>query len=179
MLFGPGKPVVGKASIVIVEPVADVFRFIADDFFENYPRWSTEVVELKCLSDGPVQTGTQAMQIRVDYGRRSESTFRIVEFESNRRITFSGIGRGDDAPRSSAFRCAYDVTDARMSQPSTRLSFTFEVPELELFMRPFEKLIRVAVQEGADRTVQNLKRLIERSAVSKGGPDRGFRHQRI
>jgi hypothetical protein len=28
-------------------------------------------------------------------------------------------------------------------------------------MRPFEKLIRVAVQDGAERTVRNLKRLIE------------------
>jgi len=33
--------------------------------------------------------------------------------------------------------------------------------EIQLFMRPFEKLIRVVVQEGAERTVRNLKRLTE------------------
>jgi hypothetical protein len=31
-------------------------------------------------------------------------------------------------------------------------------------MRPFEKLIRRAVQEGARRTVRNLKQLIESEA---------------
>jgi hypothetical protein len=44
---------------------------------------------------------------------------------------------------------------------STRVTFTFELPKLELFMRPFEKLIRVVAQDGAERTVRNLKRLIE------------------
>jgi hypothetical protein len=43
----------------------------------------------------------------------------------------------------------------------TRLTFTFELRRIDLIMRPFEKLIRTAVQEGAERTVRNLKRLIE------------------
>lgn len=172
MFFGSNQPVVGKASTLIVKPVEDVFRFIGEDFFENYPKWSTEVVEVKPLSDGPVKVGFQARQVRIDYGRRSESTFRVVDFQSNRRIAFSGAGRGGDAPRSSAFRCTYDLDDARLSQPSTRVAFTFEVPELELFMRPFEKLIRVAVQEGAEQTVRNLKALIEKGAVSKAVPNR-------
>jgi hypothetical protein len=44
---------------------------------------------------------------------------------------------------------------------SARLTFIFELTEIQLFMRPFEKLIRVVVQEGAERTVRNLKRLTE------------------
>ena len=43
----------------------------------------------------------------------------------------------------------------------TRLSFTFELLELQMFMRPFEKLIRIVVRDGAERTVRNLKRLTE------------------
>ena len=43
----------------------------------------------------------------------------------------------------------------------TRLTFVFELTRLDFFMRPFEKLIRVAVQEGAQRTVRNIKGLLE------------------
>jgi hypothetical protein len=41
------------------------------------------------------------------------------------------------------------------------LTFTFELQRLDMMMRPFEKLIRTAVQHGAQRTVRNLKQLIE------------------
>ena len=41
------------------------------------------------------------------------------------------------------------------------MSFTFEGLELRPHMRPFEKLIRRVVQDGAVRTTRNIKRLIE------------------
>jgi len=36
--------------------------------------------------------------------------------------------------------------------------------ELDLSMRPFAKLIRMALQEGAEQTVENLKSLLEDGA---------------
>jgi hypothetical protein len=42
----------------------------------------------------------------------------------------------------------------------TELEFCFEITELELFMRPFEKLIRMAIEEGAETTVTNIKNLL-------------------
>ena len=154
MLFGSRQPVVAKASTLIQKPVEEVFSFIGDGFFENYPRWSPEVVELQPLSNGPLKAGTLARQVRVDHGHRSESTFRVTDFSPNRRIAFSGV--------SNAYRCAYDLEKTALQVPATRVAFTFELPELEIFMRPFEKLIRVAVQDGAERTVRNLKGLIEK-----------------
>jgi hypothetical protein len=44
----------------------------------------------------------------------------------------------------------------------TRLEFGFELRRLELYMRPFEKLIRLAIQEGAERVVRNIKTLAAR-----------------
>jgi hypothetical protein len=44
------------------------------------------------------------------------------------------------------------------------LTFVFELKRFELFMRPFEKLIRVAVQEGSERVVRNIKGLVERES---------------
>jgi carbon monoxide dehydrogenase subunit G len=127
-----------------------VYRFIAEDFARNYPRWSPEVRELRMMSKGPLRVGSLARQVRVDQGRRTESTFKITQMEPQRRLTFQGT--------SFPF-----VVDYRLEakEAKTRLTFTFELRRLDLMMRPFEKLIRVAVKEGAEQTVRNLKHLIE------------------
>jgi uncharacterized membrane protein len=146
MLFGSSQPVVAKASIVIHKPVEDVYHFVSDGFFDNYPRWSPEVVELKPL-------GTLAKQVRVDHGHKSESTFKVTDHQPNKRVCFTGI--------SSPYTCLYEFENRNAGDEATRITFTFEIPQVEPFMRPFEKLIRVAIQDGANRTVKNLKGLIE------------------
>jgi len=45
-------------------------------------------------------------------------------------------------------------------QKSTRLTFRFELPEIDVFMRPFQKLIRSAIEDGAENTVENIKNLL-------------------
>lgn len=157
MLFGSGKPVIGKASTIIRQPVGEVFRFIGEDFFTNYPRWSPEVVELRRMSAEPLQVGSLMKQVRVDHGHKSESTFKVTDYALNRRLAFNG--------ESNKYRCIYDFAQPEGIPDATRVEFTFEFPVLEGFLRPFEKLVRIAVQEGADRTVRNLKGLIERDAA--------------
>ena len=142
----------GTASIVINKPVDKVFHFIAVDFFENYPRWSPEVQELECLSAPPLQINSLVRQVRIDNGQRSESTFKITAYKVDQKLVFEGV--------SNPYRCSYDFVSTNPSL-NTELTFTFELLKLELFMLPFEKLIRIAVQDGAKRTVNNLKRLIE------------------
>ncbi len=43
----------------------------------------------------------------------------------------------------------------------TKIAFSFELEELDLTMRPFQKLIRAALQEGAAQTMEDLKSLLE------------------
>lgn len=150
--FGESSPVIAKASVVIKRPPDEVFHFIGENFFENYPRWSPEVQELKQIIPGEVKAGTRARQVRIDQGHRTETIFAVSRFVPGERISFDGI--------SDRFHCEYELKP-NFPDSSTRVTFTFELPKLELFMRPFEKLIRVVVQEGAERTVRNLKRLIE------------------
>lgn len=145
------KPVVGKASAVIRDTDENVFDFIGTNLLTNYPKWSPEVRELEKLTDGPLGLGTLCRQVRVDQGNRSESTFKVVIFEPHGRIRFDGV--------SNPFRCDYVLEQA--DPESTQVTFTFELLSLELHMRPFEKLIRIAVQDGAERTVRNIKKLIE------------------
>ncbi len=146
------KPVVGRAEIVIRSTPDTIFEFIGVGFFTNYPRWSPEVVELEQLSDGEIGVGTMARQIRIDQRRGLESKFQVTKFEVGECVEFKGVP--------DPFRCTFDI---RAINPGakTNLTFTFEGLELRSYMRPFEKLIRRVVQDGAVRTTRNIKHLIE------------------
>ncbi|MCX7067155.1 MAG: SRPBCC family protein [Methylococcales bacterium] len=144
----------GTGTIVINQSVDNVFSFITEGFFENYPRWSPEVQKLELLSTPPLQLNSLVRQVRIDNGQRSESTFRITTYKVNQKLVFEGV--------SNAYRCSYEFSSTNPSA-NTQLAFTFELLKLELFMLPFEKLVCIAVQEGAKRTVRNLKNLIESS----------------
>lgn len=155
--LGPAEPVVGKANVLIERSSTKVFKFIGEDLFLNYPKWSPEVKELEQISNGPVQLGTVARQVRVDHGRRSESKFRITIHEPHRRVGFAGV--------SEPFRCIYELQEGATPN-SVDLVFTFELLEIQPLMRPFEQLIRSAVQDGAERTVRNIKQLVEANCAS-------------
>ena len=153
-MFGLNKdtPVVGKADIKVQSTCKEVFSFVGANFIKNYPKWSPEVVDLESLTDGSVKVGTMCRQVRVDQGRRSESTFKVTIFQPGKRICFEGI--------SNPYRCDY-VLETDKTKSASQINFTFELLSLEVFMRPFEKLIRMAVQEGTEKTVRNIKKLVE------------------
>jgi hypothetical protein len=149
-----------QAQILVGLPPEPVFAFVAEDFVRNYPRWSPEVQRLELLTPGPLRVGSRARQVRVDQGRRSDSTFRVVALEPPSRVGFSEI--------SERFRIEYRL---EALGERTRLSFAFELRQLDLYMRPFEKLIRAAVQEGAERVVRNIKGLVEREVAPNLKPN--------
>ncbi len=146
------NPVVGRAEVVIRSTPGAIFEFIGVNFFANYPRWSPEVVELEQLSDGEMAVGTLGRQVRVDQRHRLESKFEVTKFEAEKCLVFEGVP--------DPFRCTFDILGMD-SNLKCNLTFTFEGLELRPHMRPFEKLIRRVVQDGAVRTTRNIKHLIE------------------
>jgi len=151
-VFG-SQAVVGECDIRIRRPVESVFSFIADDFERNYPRWSPEVQQLQVLSAGAMDEDWFARQTRIDQGHKTVSTFRVSRFQRPLELVFVGV--------SSDFICTYRLDRTGSGQDESLLLFRFEFPRLELRLRPFRKLVQVSVQEGAERTVHNLKGLIE------------------
>ena len=145
------SPVIGKASAIIQSPSDKLFNFIGIDLLINYPRWSPEVKELEKLTDGAIKQGTICRQVRIDQGNRSESIFKVKIFDSGTRICFEGV--------SNPYRCDYVIESVNSSD--SQLTFIFELLSLDLHVRPFEKLVRIAVQDGTERTVKNIKKLIE------------------
>jgi hypothetical protein len=149
--FDISRPVIGKASIEINKPITFVFCFVGKHFFDNYPKWAVEVSEFKPLSGKDIYVGARAQQTRIEQGQKVESVFEVSEFEVLKKMTFIGV----DAQ----FRNTYRFS-AQDDQGLTELEFSFELLELELFMRPFEKLIRMSIEEGAENTVENIKNLL-------------------
>ncbi len=143
-----------RAEILIQRPPELVYRFVVQDFFANYPRWSPEVRRLDVLTPGRLRVGSRARQVRIDQGRQSESTFRVISLEEPVQVAF--------AEGSDLFRISYELAPVG---ELTRLTFAFELQRLEFYMRPFEKLIRVTVQDGAERVARNIKGLVERESA--------------
>jgi hypothetical protein len=147
-----------QASILVKTPPQRVYDFVAVDFARNYRRWSPEVQRLEILTPGPLRVGSRARQVRVDQGRRSDNTFRVVELAPPSKVSF--------AESSDQFRIQYLMDPVGVQ---TRLTFIFELRRMDFFMRPFEKLIRVAVRDGAERVVRNIKGLVERESPQTAG----------
>ncbi len=150
------NPVTGKASTIIQSPPDKLFDFIGNNLLTNYPRWSPEVKELEKITDGPINLGTVCRQVRIDQGNRSESTFKVKFFDVGSRICFEGV--------SNPYRCDYLIES--VNPLNSRITFIFELLSLDMHVRPFEKLVRIAVQDGTERTVMNIKKLIEADQAS-------------
>jgi hypothetical protein len=149
--FDSSKSVAGESSIDIPKPANDIFSYIGKNFFDNYPKWAVEVVEFEPLNGKEVFVGATAKQIRKDNGTKVESVFKITDYQPDVKLIFEGI----TAP----YKHSY-LLESDSSQQPTRLTFRFELLELEVFMRPFQKLIRAAIEDGTQTTVENIKNLI-------------------
>jgi hypothetical protein len=130
-----------------------VFRFVATDFFDNYPRWSPEVCELEKLTAGEMAVGVQARQVRLDAGYRSEALFRVTEYERGHVLRFTSLSQ----PR---FEVCYRFERVDVD---TRLSFDFRT-DLPLYLLPVRIYLENIIRQGGNRVVANLKVLLEAEA---------------
>jgi hypothetical protein len=150
--------ITAESETLVRRPVEVVFDFVASRFFENYPRWSPEVVELAQTSAGPVQVGTVGRQARIDKGVRTESIFRVTELEPGRRLAFRGLGD------------PYHVLYAfHPVDETTRLQFRFELARIPLVARPFERVVRALAQDKARAVVVGIRELVEVEAPVSAG----------
>ena len=145
------KNIAVTANGIVEKPAEEIFGFIAPRFFENYAKWCPEVIEIECLSEAPVHQNSRGRQVTSDHGVETESDFEVSEFISNEKFAIAGIHE--------PFTSSYEITP--LGPDMCRLAFSFEIKELDIVMRPFQKLIKIALQEGAARTVENIKQLLE------------------
>jgi hypothetical protein len=149
--FDSSKPIAGEASIEIDKPINDVFAYIGEHFYDNYPKWALEVVELEPLDGNKVFVGAKAKQVREDNGSKVESVFEITDYQPAMKLIFKGL--------TEPYTHSY-LLESSQEKQCTRLTFRFELAEIDVFMRPFQKLIRSAIEDGAENTVENIKKLL-------------------
>jgi hypothetical protein len=154
--FDLSRPVSGEASVELDYSQQQVFDFVGENFFDNYPKWALEVHEFEPLDGDKMFVGAKAKQIRMDNDVLTESIFEVSEYKPDETITIEGL----NAP----YKQQYLISPALNGQGSF-LTFRFELTELEMFMRPFQKLIRFAIEEGADNTVNNIRQLLNAAAI--------------
>lgn len=150
--FDSSKPVAGEASVEINKPVHEVFSYIGTHFFDNYPKWAVEIVEFEPLDGKEVFIGARAKQIRQENGAKVESVFAITDYQPYFKLIFQGLA--------DPYKHSYLLESTEQTKP-TRLTFRFELLELDVFMRPFQKLICAAIEDGAENTLENIKNLID------------------
>lgn len=150
--FDSSQPIAGEASIEINKLIQDVFSYIGEHFYDNYPKWAVEVVEFEPLDGKEVFVGSKAKQIREDNGSKVESIFEITDYQPSMKLIFKGL--------TEPYIHSYLLESSEQKQ-ATRLTFRFELSEIDVFMRPFQKLIRSAIEEGAESTVENIKNLVD------------------
>ncbi|MEI6069858.1 MAG: SRPBCC family protein [Methylococcaceae bacterium] len=150
--FDTSKPIAGEATIEINKSIHDVFSFIGEHFYDNYPKWAVEVVDLEPLDGKKVFVGAKAKQVRQDQGTVVESIFEITDYQPAIKLIFKGL--------TEPYTHSYLLENSEEKQ-CTQLTFRFELAEIEIFMRPFQKLIRNAIEDGAENTVENIKNLIQ------------------
>ncbi len=160
--FRMARSIFGAARATIQCPLENAFDFVGRRFFENYTRWSPQIVEFEPLSGGAARPGATARQVTLERGVRTQSTIEITALSPPHLLELRGV--------TEPFSSSYEFEPAPGG--ATNLSFTFVLEQENLFMRPFERLLRSTLQEGAERTVDNLKSLLEGAQAIEASRER-------
>jgi hypothetical protein len=132
-------------STVVDRPLAEVFRFYADEHVRNHPRWDPDM-HLEQVTDGPIGVGTVIRRRNTHSGTPVEGTMEVVEFERNR--AFGVVIH--DGPSVTRGRVTFEA----MGPERTKLTISPEFTDMDPSM---ENWITGLVE----RSARNIKQLIE------------------
>lgn len=109
-----------EASIEIDKPIADVWRWYAQDHVRNHPRWNPDL-EVEQISDGPIRVGTKIRRRSTMGGTPVDGEMEVTEFDPPRAMGVSisdgdtdSLGRGtleERGPERTLLTISADVPD--------------------------------------------------------------------
>lgn len=133
-----------EVSTTVDRPVSTVWDFYAVHHVENHPRWDPSL-ELEATSDEPIGVGTVIKRRATRFGKTTEGTMEITEFERERAMRV----RTQDGPMTINGWVLFESLGE-----STRVTLGGEFPGLDDSM---EENIRPLME----RSATNIKSLIE------------------
>ena len=123
----------------------DAFAYLSD--FSTTQEWDPGVIEAERLSDAAVGEGTEFRLVAEFLGRKTALTYRIVEYDPPRAVTF----RGENATVISNDRITFEALDQ-----GTRITYDAELV-LKGPLRVADPLLGLAFNRVGDRALAGLR----------------------
>jgi carbon monoxide dehydrogenase subunit G len=137
-----------RATIDVQQPREDVFAYLSD--FSTTEQWDPGVVEAKRVNGAAVGQGSEFRLVAKFFGRKNELTYRIVEYEAPRAVTFLG----ENATVISRDRITFDeIVDG------TQVTYDAELT-LKGLLRVADPLLGLAFSRVGDRALAGLRRTL-------------------
>ncbi len=149
--------IVTSTSIEIDRPAGEVFAFVSE--FPNNPRWQRGQRSCAWTSEPPLRVGSTYDQHARFLGRDMTNSFRVVEHEDGRRVTFTSTSG------------TFPLTITRTVEPlgDSRSRFTEHVRgDPGGVFRIAEPVLRRLVRRTIQRDFPRLKALLERKPAPAG-----------
>jgi uncharacterized protein YndB with AHSA1/START domain len=141
-------------TVTIARLPADVFAVLSD--VEKVPVWSSNTIEEKLLTAGPLRKGSRRRAVIKGFaGRRMRNTAEMVEFEQDRRMVVDVL----DAPFPA--RIVIELTPV---DGGTRLDWTGIISPRGI-LGPTAGLIARFYRMAFEKDLRNLKALMDRRAL--------------
>ncbi len=97
-----------KTSVSIKKPVADVFKFVATDYFINHPKLDPRTVSTQLDKPGPIAVGVKGKEVRKEGGRKVTYAFEVTDYQMNKQMGMKAKGGPAD------FAAVYAVKSVRV-----------------------------------------------------------------
>jgi carbon monoxide dehydrogenase subunit G len=140
-----------RATIDVHQPRDDVFTYLSD--FSTAEQWDPGVIEARRVNGAAVGLGSEFRLVAKFLGRENELTYRIVEYDAPRAVTFLG----ENATVVSRDRITFDeIVDG------TRVTYDADLA-LKGRLRIADPLLGLAFSRVGDRSLAGLRRTLARS----------------
>ncbi len=148
-----------EASVIINRPVEEVWKFVTDvEKMNEEPKYDPGLLETNVTSSGPLGVGSTAMSKRSN--PRGVFTFRIAEFEPNRRFI---VEFTSDNGRAAAVRGSKEGLVLEPMDGKTKLDSVWDL-KLNGFTRLVGPLLTRNMKKDAETLLGNIKRKMESEA---------------
>jgi len=142
-----------EVSITIERSIEDVFAVLSN--VEDTPKWSSNALEEKMTSVGPVGVGSTRRAVVRSFGRTTENEAEVTEFEPNRRIALQGISAA------LPFRVSMDFERVTAG---TRVDWTWELASRG-FLKLAGPLLTGVFRRQFHKDLNKLKDMMESGAL--------------
>lgn len=153
-----------RAGVVIHRPVADVFRFVAEEFFDRARQWNTQVLEVRKTSDGPVRVGTRGSVAGLGTAARTESSLEVLEYQPNHVFSYRSetLPAGATSLRGTTPLLTHSVMAFRFESAGSNTAVTISLEtDLTGYPRSFRRTVSGVQPRGLAAMAERIKTLLE------------------